>query len=123
MRGFIDLVFEAGGHYYLLDWKSNWLGNTAADYAPDRLAATMAREHYYLQYLIYTVALHRYLKQRLPNYDYETHFGGVYYLFLRGIVPERKTGIFRDRPRWELIETLDELLMAGLDTPRLAEAG
>lgn len=123
MRGFIDLVFEANGRYYLLDWKSNWLGNTAADYARDRLAATMAREHYYLQYLIYTVALHRYLKQRLPNYDYDTHFGGVYYLFLRGIAPERKTGIFRDRPRRELIEALDGLLMAGLDAPRIAEAG
>jgi len=111
MKGFIDLVFEADGRYYLLDWKSNWLGNAYADYAPDRLIAAMAREHYYLQYLIYTVALHRYLKQRLPSYDYETHFGGVYYLFLRGIAPKKKTGIFWDRPSFELIEALDSLLI------------
>jgi len=111
MKGFIDLVFEADGRYYLLDWKSNWLGNAHADYAPDRLAAAMAREHYYLQYLIYTVALHRYLKQRLPGYDYETRFGGAYYLFLRGIAPKQKTGIFRDRPSVALIEALDGLLM------------
>jgi exodeoxyribonuclease V beta subunit len=111
MKGFIDLVFEAAGRYYLLDWKSNWLGNTHADYAPDRLAAAMAREHYYLQFLIYTVALHRYLKQRLPSYDYETHFGGAYYLFLRGIAPQKKTGIFWDKPTEALIEALDSLLM------------
>ncbi|HYE36062.1 exodeoxyribonuclease V subunit beta [Methylocaldum sp.] len=111
MKGFIDLVFEVDGQYYLLDWKSNWLGNSHADYAQNRLAATMAREHYYLQYLIYTVALHRYLKQRLPSYDYETHFGGAYYLFLRGIAPKQKTGIFWDKPSLELIEALDYLLM------------
>lgn len=111
MKGFIDLVFEADGRYYLLDWKSNWLGNTPADYASDRLVEAMAREHYYLQYLIYTVALHRYLEQRLPNYGYETHFGGVYYLFLRGISPKRKTGILGDKPSFELIQALECLLM------------
>jgi exodeoxyribonuclease V beta subunit len=114
MKGFIDLVFEADGRYYLLDWKSNWLGNTHADYAPDRLAAAMAREHYYLQYLIYTVALHRYLKQRLPGYDYKTHFGGAYYLFLRGIAPQKKTGIFCDKPGGALVEALDSVLMSSL---------
>ncbi|BBA34451.1 putative Exodeoxyribonuclease V beta chain [Methylocaldum marinum] len=111
MKGFIDLVFEASGRYYLLDWKSNWLGNTYTDYASDRLASAMAREHYYLQYLIYTVALHRYLEQRLPTYQYETHFGGAYYLFLRGIAPGQKTGVFRDRPNLQLIKTLSALLI------------
>jgi exodeoxyribonuclease V beta subunit len=111
MKGFIDLVFEVDGRYYLLDWKSNWLGNTHTDYAPERLASAMAREHYYLQYLIYTVALHRYLEQRLPDYRYETHFGGAYYLFLRGIAPGQKTGIFRDRPDFDLIKALNSLLI------------
>jgi exodeoxyribonuclease V beta subunit len=110
MKGFIDLVFEAGGRYYLADYKSNWLGNKHSDYAPDHLAAAMAREHYYLQYLIYTVALHRYLKLRLPDYDFETHYGGVYYLFLRGIEPRKKTGIFWDRPRLELVEGLERMM-------------
>jgi exodeoxyribonuclease V beta subunit len=110
MKGFIDLVFEADGRYYLVDYKSNWLGNKYADYAPGPLAEAMAREHYYLQYLIYTFALHRYLAVRLPDYDYETHYGGVYYLFIRGIDAKRKTGIFRDRPNAALIEGLEKLL-------------
>jgi exodeoxyribonuclease V beta subunit len=110
MKGFIDLVFEADGRYYLVDYKSNWLGNKYADYGLGPLAEAMAREHYYLQYLIYTVALHRYLAVRLPDYDYETHYGGVYYLFIRGIDAKRKTGIFRDRPNAALIEGLEKLL-------------
>ena len=110
MKGFIDLVFEAGGRYYLADYKSNWLGNKYPDYTPGALADAMAREHYYLQYLIYTVALHRYLQLRVADYDYETHYGGVYYLFLRGINPRQKTGIFRDTPGKALIERLEEIL-------------
>jgi exodeoxyribonuclease V beta subunit len=110
MKGFVDLIFEAGGRYYIADYKSNWLGNAYAHYAPGRLAAAMAREHYYLQYLIYTVALHRYLQLRLPDYDYETHFGGVYYLFLRGIKPGQKTGIFWDRPGLRLVEGLEGVI-------------
>lgn len=110
MKGFIDLIFEAGGRWYLADYKSNWLGNRHTDYSPNYLAEAMAREHYYLQYLIYTLALHRYLAIRLPDYNYETHFGGVYYLFLRGIDSKKKTGIFRDRPNLKLIEELEALL-------------
>ena len=111
MKGFIDLTFEADGRFYLADYKSNWLGNRPEDYAPPRLVHAMAREHYYLQYLIYCLALHRYLKLRLPDYDYERHFGGVFYLFLRGIDPRAKadTGIFRDRPSHELIVSLGRL--------------
>ena len=110
MKGFVDLVFEAGGRYYLADYKSNWLGNAYAKYAPARLAAAMAREQYYLQYLIYTVALHRYLQQRIPDYGYETHFGGIYYLFLRGIKAGQKTGIFWDRPGLALVEGLEGVI-------------
>jgi exodeoxyribonuclease V beta subunit len=75
----------------------------------------MAREAYFFQYLIYLVALHRYLRARLPGYDYERHFGGVAYLFLRGIDPDIPgNGIFWDRPPLALVTALDDLL-AGRD--------
>ncbi|MCP5158572.1 MAG: exodeoxyribonuclease V subunit beta [Gammaproteobacteria bacterium] len=115
MKGFIDLVFEAEGRFYLVDYKSNWLGPEPAAYRPDRLTEIMAREAYVLQYLIYTVALHRYLRLRVPDYDYERHFGGVFYLFLRGMDPTRGAdcGVFQDRPRPMLIMALDELMRTG----------
>jgi exodeoxyribonuclease V beta subunit len=71
----------------------------------------MARDDYYLQYLIYAVALQRYLRLRLTDYDYETHFGGVFYLFLRGMTPDAPGyGVFHDRPDQRLIEALDQSL-------------
>ncbi len=112
MMGFIDLVFEAQGRYYLADYKSNWLGGEADCYAPPLLRQAMAGNHYYLQYLIYCVALHRYLRARLADYDYRRHFGGVFYLFLRGIDPAigGDNGIYRNRPDVRLIEALDRLM-------------
>lgn len=116
MKGYIDLVFSYGGRFYLLDWKSNYLGPTLADYAGERLPTVMVREGYCLQYLIYTVALHRYLARRQPGYSYDAHFGGVFYLFLRGVRRRAgwDSGIFRDRPERQLIETLS-LHLAGAD--------
>lgn len=115
MKGFIDLSFEAKGRYYILDYKSNWLGPNPQDYARPRLLQAMSREHYYLQYLIYCLALHRYLGLRLPDYTYDTHFGGVFYLFLRGMGYEDapECGIFWDRPCSSLIMALDDLLAHG----------
>lgn len=115
MKGFIDLVFEAGGRFYLVDYKSNWLGPEPAAYRRELLDGAMARESYVLQYLIYTVALHRYLRLRVPDYDYERHFGGVYYLFLRGMDPALgpERGVFLDRPAPELVAALDELMATG----------
>ena len=112
MKGFIDLVFEAEGRFYLVDYKSNWLGPELAAYQPDRLAEAMAREAYVLQYLIYTVALHRYLRLRVLDYDYERHFGGVFYLFLRGMDPARgrDCGVFHDQPTPALVTALDKLM-------------
>ncbi len=104
MKGFVDLVFEHAGKWYVCDYKSNRL----ADYTPERIDETMARSLYFVQYLLYTVALHRYLRLRLPRYDYDTHIGGVAYLFLRGMRPDRPgSGVFCDRPARELVETLD----------------
>ncbi|HRX69821.1 MAG: exodeoxyribonuclease V subunit beta [Candidatus Competibacteraceae bacterium] len=115
MKGFIDLVFEAEGRFYLVDYKSNWLGPEPAAYQPERLAEAMAREAYVLQYLIYTVALHRYLGLRVLDYDYERHFGGVFYLFLRGMDPARgaECGVFHDRPASALVTALDASMGRG----------
>jgi exodeoxyribonuclease V beta subunit len=109
MRGFVDLVFEADGRYWLADWKSNWLGPAPEDYGAARLPAVMARETYWLQYLIYLVVLHRLLRLRLPGYDYDRHVGGVFYLFLRGMAPEHgpASGVFHDRPAPALVDDLD----------------
>ena len=113
MKGFIDLVFAHGGRYYIVDWKSNHLGDRPEDYRPAVLAAVMADTFYILQYHLYALALHRYLKHRLPGYDYDTHFGGVRYLFLRGIDPEidPSFGMFKDRPKALLIRSLEALLV------------
>jgi exodeoxyribonuclease V beta subunit len=115
MRGFIDLVFEHGGRYYLADYKSNWLGATAESYGEPQLVRAMARETYYLQYLVYCVALHRYLGSRVSGYGYDTHFGGVHYLFVRGMRPEHgsRYGVYSARPPEGLIRALDEYLRTG----------
>ena len=89
LKGFIDLVFEFQGRFYVVDWKSNLLGSRIEDYSAAALAGEIRRRHYYFQYQLYTAALDRYLRLRLPGYRYEQHFGGVYYLFLRGIDPAR----------------------------------
>lgn len=108
MKGFIDLVFQMDGRYYIVDWKSNFLGPTIEDYHQDALRKAMNGSFYHLQYYLYTVALHLFLKMRIPSYHYETHFGGVYYIFLRGVAPSHggNCGIYWDRPPWESIETL-----------------
>jgi exodeoxyribonuclease V beta subunit len=113
MHGFIDCLFENDGRYYIIDWKSNWLGNRYSDYGQEQLQATMLDNLYHLQYLIYSVAVHRHLRWRLTAYDYEKHFGGVYYLFLRGIgpAPDASMGIFADRPPAALIERLNRELI------------
>ena len=88
LKGFMDMVFEHQGRYYILDWKSNFLGAAADDYNHIRTSEAMAENAYHLQYLLYTVALNRYLSLRVNNYRYEDHFGGVLYLFVRGVRPE-----------------------------------
>ncbi|MBN1605142.1 MAG: exodeoxyribonuclease V subunit beta [Polyangiaceae bacterium] len=108
LHGFIDLVFEHQGRWFLVDYKSNRLGDAVDDYAAERLGAVMAEHHYVLQYHLYTVALHRLLSFRDPGYDYDSHFGGVFYLFLRGLCPERapECGVYFDRPSRALVERL-----------------
>lgn len=111
MKGYIDLIFIRNGQYYIVDYKSNELGETFADYTPDNLLNAMAEHHYYLQYLIYALALHRYLKQRVADYDWDTHAGGVLYLFLRGMNPAHAaSGVFFHKPEAGLLDALDLLM-------------
>ncbi len=114
LKGFIDLVFEHNGQYYLADWKSNDLGDRYECYTPALLQREMIKSFYDVQYLIYTVALDQYLKKRLPGYTYEKHFGGVYYFFLRGVNSKagKTNGIYFDRPAEQLIMQLKKVLLA-----------
>jgi exodeoxyribonuclease V beta subunit len=119
LSGFVDLAFRRGGRWYVVDWKTNRLGETFADYRRPALDAAMAHHHYVLQYHLYVVALHRYLRHRLADYDYDAHMGGVFYLFLRGLDPALgpASGVFADRPPRALVEVLD----AALGGPRPAQ--
>jgi exodeoxyribonuclease V beta subunit len=112
MKGFIDMVFEHQGKFYIVDYKSNWLGGQQLAYQQAHLQAAMVREQYLLQYHIYTVALHHYLQLRMPNYQYQQHFGGIFYLFVRGMRPEWGTeyGVYFDRPQPALIADLSNYL-------------
>jgi exodeoxyribonuclease V beta subunit len=115
LKGYLDLVFEHEGRWYVADYKSNDLGPRSADYEPARLARAMVAHHYVLQYHLYVLAVHRWLQATLPGYDYERHFGGVLYLFLRGMRPEhpRGTGVFFDRPPARLVEALERYFTDG----------
>lgn len=110
LKGFIDLVFCWQGRYYLLDYKSNWLGDSSDSYTPEAMAQAMCEHRYDLQYQLYSLALHRYLRHRIADYDYQHHFGGVFYLFLRGLEKGKpEQGVFHCRPEWALVDGLDRM--------------
>ena len=105
LKGFIDLIFRHDGRYYVADYKSNYLGDNINDYQPAALKEAMEHHQYDLQYWIYSIAVDQYLSRRISNYDYDTHFGGVYYFFLRGM--NGKTdgeGVFFTRPEKSQLE-------------------
>ncbi|MGE8448033.1 MAG: exodeoxyribonuclease V subunit beta [Comamonas sp.] len=108
LKGYMDLVFEHGGRYYVMDYKSNWLGADSTAYTPQAMAAAVLQHRYDLQYVLYTYALHRLLQQRLPGYDYERDVGGVQYWFLRGVGAEHQ-GLYQDKPPRALMDALDAL--------------
>jgi exodeoxyribonuclease V beta subunit len=116
LNGYIDLTFEFAGRYYVLDWKSNHLGYSRDDYGTERVAGAMQEHGYYLQAALYSAAVHRYLAQRLAGYDYERHFGGVFYLFVRGVRPGwvdasgAPLGVWFHRPGAKTLASLDALL-------------
>jgi len=110
IKGFIDLVVHHRGKWYVIDYKTNYLGDTYDRYAQSSMFDAMSDHHYFLQYHLYCVALHRYLGLRLKQYDYDTHFGGVFYLFVRGMHPEfgSRYGVFYDRPEQAVIRCLSD---------------
>ncbi|MCL1065462.1 exodeoxyribonuclease V subunit beta [Shewanella olleyana] len=116
LKGFIDLTFEYNGQYYIADYKSNHLGDDYLDYSIEAMGNAISSHRYNLQYILYTLALHRYLSLRMPNYDYQQHIGGSFYLFLRGMSPQMpQSGVFFDKPPQALIEQLDVLFSASID--------
>jgi exodeoxyribonuclease V beta subunit len=112
LKGFIDLIVEHGGRWYVVDYKSNWLGGDVRAYTADAMDASVRHSRYDLQYAIYTLALHRQLRARLPGYDYERHIGGVLYLYLRGADGDGH-GVHRERLPFALIEAMDRLFAEG----------
>lgn len=109
MTGKIDLFFEHGGQYYVLDWKSTYLGSALADYDAAGVEKAMEEQNYHLQYLIYALAVSRYLKNRLDNFDYERDFGGVIYCFVRGMRKGTTNGVFFCKPDWAVVRKLEEM--------------
>lgn len=109
MHGFIDLIFQWQGQYYIADYKSTHLGNKLYCYDSNTLQKNIQDNFYDLQYLLYSLALHRYLKTRLPDYNPEQHFGGVYYLYLRGMSKDSQHGVYFTQIESQLLDKLDRL--------------
>jgi len=109
LKGFIDLIYLHQDRYYVLDYKTNWLGPDESSYTQERMEKAMASSHYFLQYWLYVLALHRHLKTVKVDYDYDRDIGGVRYLFLRGIAAETR-GVYTRKPSRMLIEALDALM-------------
>lgn len=110
VRGFVDCIVQMNGKFYLIDYKSNFLGYLPQNYSAENIQREMGRQRYDLQYLLYTLAVHRYLTARLgENYDYDRDFGGVAYLFLRAMNDEDTSGVYFDKPCKKLIEEMDLL--------------
>lgn len=107
LSGFIDLVFEHGGAWYTLDYKSNHLAPTSAGYTEAVMAEEMLAHRYDLQAALYLLALHRFLRARRADYDPARHIGGVVYPFLRGI--GEGTGVVVARPAVAMLDALDAL--------------
>lgn len=111
LSGIVDLVCSFKGRYYILDYKTNFLGAALSDYAPEKLPAAMREHNYGLQYWLYSLVLQRHLQNILPDYDPRHNFGGVAYLFVRGISPQLPgNGIFFCRPSPKKLAALDQLI-------------
>ena len=113
-KGFLDLLFRHRGCYYIVDWKSNVLGRRAASFDAAGVRAEMAAEGYFFQYLLYSVVLHRFLRERMGKaYSWERNFGGIRYFFLRGIAAGGAAPVFADRPSERLLDRLADALGLG----------
>lgn len=111
LNGFIDLVVEYQGKFYVMDYKTNYLGNDHANYHREAMQHEMTHHSYGLQFILYSLALHQYLQTRIVNYDYQQHFGGVKYLFVRGMDGNsHQHGVYSYCPPVELIQSLQTLI-------------
>lgn len=110
LTGFIDLIVRQKNRYFIVDYKSNYLGDSPQDYSAENLAAEIKNASYDLQYHLYTVALVKYLKKTVPDFNYENHFGGVAYLFVRGIEAGSDNGIWFHKPDIDTITNLEKLI-------------
>jgi exodeoxyribonuclease V beta subunit len=110
LKGFIDLVFEHEGRWWVADYKSNHRPgpDRTPSYHQAALAHSILEHRYDLQYALYLLALQRFLRARLPDYDYDRDVGGAVYLYLRGI-ESCGEGVFTDRPPRAMIDALDAL--------------
>lgn len=113
LKGFIDLIFCWQGKYYVLDYKSNYLGDAPSDYQHEHLELAMQSHQYHLQSAIYTVALHRLLQARLDNYDPKMHLGGSFYLFLRAMADGQ--GVYYRPVDLTHLAQLDNLFAKGVN--------
>lgn len=111
IKGFVDLIFEQDGMFWIADYKTNDLGWQPSDYSDVQLRRAMQEHGYVLQYHLYTLALHRYLRLKMPDYDYDRHVGGAFYLFVRGM--DGSNGVFFDRVEKSTIDSLDTLFSKG----------
>ncbi|MGD9232996.1 MAG: exodeoxyribonuclease V subunit beta [Desulfobacterales bacterium] len=113
MKGYIDMVFHDQDRFWLVDWKSNYLGNCVEDYGKNVLNKVMKKDFYILQYHLYIIALYQYLQMRIPDFSYERHFGGIFYIFIRGVDPDKgpEFGIYKDIPDKTLVDALLKALI------------
>jgi len=112
MKGYIDFIFRHKNKYYIIDWKTNYLGDTTSDYSYSSMTNAVCDSLYFLQYHIYTIALMLHLKNHISDLSYDKHFGGVYYIFLRGLNNNENSrdGIFYHKPTEKVIANLMECL-------------
>jgi len=113
LGGFIDLLFVEDGRWTVLDWKSNDLGPDPSRYDPANMHRAMIEHDYLVQLLFYTLAVHRFLRSRLVDYDYDRHMAGTSYVFLRGLCQDPSRGWCNQRPPRALIDALDTLFKGG----------
>ena len=116
LHGYVDLIYHWQGRFHVADYKSNFMGDRLSDYHGSRLTTNVRDSYYDLQYLLYSLALHRYLRTRLADYNPEQHLGGVEYLYLRGMAPQIEGGIYHRPADTEAIHALDALF-SGQEVP------
>ena len=110
MQGFVDLLFYHDDKYYILDWKTTYLGSNLDDYNQASVSEAMEEHNYHLQYMIYCVAVSKYLASRKTDFDYDKDFGGVIYGFVRGMRCGQQSGIFFKKPDKAFVHGLAEKL-------------